>query len=122
MKKLFILLFAMTLFASPAIPLKRVFIQPDRTSFEGYLKGDSSFHWIESDGDIIIYNPQDKYYYKAIVDKNKGVVSSGIRYSKKQKMQGSSSRSASVSQETKEVLRFLHKQAKKQRQPKVVKE
>jgi len=61
-------------FAGPAISGTRTFIQPDGTKFEGVLKGDSSFHWIESNSDVVIYNPQDKFYYKATIDVNKGLI------------------------------------------------
>lgn len=61
-------------FAGPAISGTRTFTQPDGTKFEGVLKGDSSFHWIESNSEVVIYNPQDKFYYKAIIDINKGLI------------------------------------------------
>jgi hypothetical protein len=54
--------------AGPAISGVRTFTQPDGTKFEGVLKGDSSFHWIESEGSIVIVNPQDKFYHKAIIN------------------------------------------------------
>lgn len=53
--------------AGPAFPGTRTFTQPDGTTFEGNLKGDSSFHWIESDGNIVIVNPDDKFYYNAVI-------------------------------------------------------
>ena len=54
--------------AGPALSGERSFTQPDGTKFQGELKGDSSFHWIESKGEIVIYNPKDKYYYKASIN------------------------------------------------------
>ncbi len=54
--------------AGPAISGVRTFTQPDGTQFEGILKGDSSFHWIESEGSIVIVNPEDKFYHKAIIN------------------------------------------------------
>jgi hypothetical protein len=71
---LIFVLFQVMLFSSQAIQKKRVFTQPDGTKFEGILKGDSSFHWIESGGDIVIYNKEDKFYHKAIIDKDKGLI------------------------------------------------
>ena len=60
--------------AGPAITGIRTFTQPDGTKFEGILKGDSSFHWIESNGKVVIYNPEDKFYYEAIIDTTKGLM------------------------------------------------
>jgi hypothetical protein len=61
------------LLAGPAITGTRTFTQPDGTEFEGVLKGDSSFHWIESEGNAVVYDPKDKFYYKATIDKDKGL-------------------------------------------------
>jgi len=66
------LLFTYTLFGAPAIHRELTFTQPDGTTFKGYLKGDSALHWIESDGELIVYNPKDKAYYKAVIDEQKG--------------------------------------------------
>jgi len=71
---LFFAVFVTAAFSAPAINRTITFTQPDGTRFKGHLKGDSSFHWIESNGDIVVYNPQDKYYYKAIADKEKGLI------------------------------------------------
>jgi hypothetical protein len=47
----------------------KTFKQPDGTIFQGYLRGTAAFNWIESNGDLIQYNTDDKYYYKVdIVD------------------------------------------------------
>ena len=73
-KVITVFILSLSLFAGLPISTKRVFKQPDGTQFEGFLKGDSSFHWIESEGDIVTYNPKDKFYYKALVDKEKGLV------------------------------------------------
>ena len=54
-------------FASQPRPGIISFTQPDGTKFLGVLKGDAYFNWIESNGDVIIYNPKDKFYHKAIV-------------------------------------------------------
>jgi len=76
-KTLYLLLFFSffeTLYAAPARGGQQVFTQPDGTKFQGYLKGDAAFHWIESDAKIVLYNPKDKFYYNAIVDTNNSVV------------------------------------------------
>ncbi|MEA2074116.1 MAG: hypothetical protein U9O86_11100 [Campylobacterota bacterium] len=46
------------------------FTQPDGTQFEGYLKGDSTFHWIESNSKVVMYNKEDRFYYNAKVNNN----------------------------------------------------
>ena len=46
------------------------FKQPDGRSFSGILRGDASFHWIESGANIVLFNSQDKFYYKAKVTQN----------------------------------------------------
>lgn len=53
--------------AGPAFHGTRIFTQPDGTKFEGNLKGDSSFNWIESNGNVVIINPEDKFYYNAVI-------------------------------------------------------
>jgi hypothetical protein len=73
---LLILLLKTTLMAAMAFQATRVFTQPDGTKFQGVLKGDSALNWIESDGKVVVYNPQDKYYYEAIIDEEKGLVPS----------------------------------------------
>ena len=50
--------------AMPAVQGVRTFTQPDGTQFEGVLKGNAQFNWIESNGEIVKYNPTDKNYYK----------------------------------------------------------
>ena len=56
--------------ASPARGGVLTFSQPDGTTFKGLLKGDSSFHWIESNSHVVIYNPKDQFYYYAKITKN----------------------------------------------------
>jgi len=109
MKIFVVLLFLLTyVYAVPAIDRKILFVQPDGTSFEGYLKGDAAFHWIESGQDIIVYNPKDKYYYKAIVDKKRGLIPTT------EKAGTSSYRSALMQTDVqdKEALYDLYKQSK----------
>jgi len=113
-----IVLFFAYLNASPAITKKIVFMQPDGTSFEGYLKGDAAFHWIESDGEIIVYNPSDKYYYKAIVDRQKGIFPSSQRVpslgnNRALKMKARES----IDVKTRETLHYLYREAKKKNGP-----
>lgn len=74
--KIFLILFlvAVAAFSAPALQRVVTFTQPDGTKFQGVYKGDAAFHWIESNGNIVVYNPKDKYYYKAVVNKTKGLV------------------------------------------------
>jgi len=69
MKKIVLLLviFINIVYAAPAREGVKLFHQPDGTLFEGVLRGDSSLHWIESNGKIVINNPEDKFYYNARV-------------------------------------------------------
>jgi len=79
MKTLFTLLTALLitstlLFAGPAKRGLLTFSQPDGTTFKGYLKGTSAFHWIESNGEIIKYNENNKFYHVAIFDSNNSLI------------------------------------------------
>ena len=58
-----ILLFITPLMGSQAYTGLLTFEQADGSTFDGQLKGDSALNWIESAGNIIKYNPEDKYYY-----------------------------------------------------------
>jgi len=66
---LFLLLLS-SLNASPARGGMITFTQADGSKFQGYLRGDSAFHWIESDSHVVLYNAKDKYYYNAVVNEN----------------------------------------------------
>lgn len=70
-----IFLFFMTtlslLWSAPALSRVKTFTQPDGTEFEGILKGNSALHWIESDGEIIVADPKDGFYKRAIIRDNK---------------------------------------------------
>jgi len=67
--------------ASSAAPGVKVFKQADGSTFEGILKGNAFFNWIESNGNVVMYNAQDKSYYKAIYDEQKGFVLSSTKIS-----------------------------------------
>jgi hypothetical protein len=103
-------------FGAPAIQREVLFTQPDGTYFYGKLKGDASFHWIESNGDVVLYNPKDKYYYKAIVDPDRGLlVGSKKAKSFTGKYSGVQKAAAVQKQlpvEIKEHLQLLYKKAK----------
>ena len=58
-----------TLYSAPARGGLITFTQPDGTTFKGLLKGDASFHWIESNGEIVMLNPKDHYFYNAKISK-----------------------------------------------------
>ena len=57
-------------YAAPARGGVKVFTQPDGTTFSGVLKGDASFHWIESNSNVVLFNPNDNFYYNAKVTEN----------------------------------------------------
>ena len=102
-----------SLIASIAFQKPRVFTQPDGSTFQGVLKGDSALNWIESDGKVVVYNPQDKYYYEAIIDEEKGLVPSSKKIESTDETISSSSsfsdKRNSLSQEQQEKLKVLMK-------------
>ncbi len=71
------------LYAAPARGGVKTFTQPDGTTFQGLLRGDSSFHWIESNQEIVLFNKEDKFYYNAIIDET-----GSLKLSKKRVMNG----------------------------------
>ena len=114
------LLFTYTLFGAPAINRELTFTQPDGTTFKGYLKGDSALHWVESEEEVLIYNPKDKFYYKAIIDEQKGKLAPSSEKFYPSALQnvgvnGSSKRK--ISEKTKEALKNLYKKMKTQNLP-----
>jgi hypothetical protein len=122
MKNIFLLLItAYTLYAAPAIRRELEFTQPDGTTFKGYLKGDSAFHWIESGEDVILYNPKDKYYYKAIVDRKNGLELSNEKAGENVLNKSAyikSKASTTISPKKREDLQYLYKKAKNANNPK----
>jgi len=65
--------------AAPARAGLHTFTQPDGTKFQGYLKGDAAFHWIESDAQIVLLSPKDKFYYNALIDADNTLVVGGTK-------------------------------------------
>lgn len=114
---LLITLFYSAAFASPAIQREIIFRQPDGTSFKGRLHGDASFHWIESDGNIVIYNPQDRYYYKAVADKERGLIMTSQRVLGTQRLSGLNAVKKDLTQNEKEVLYILYRKSKTSNHP-----
>ncbi|WP_457743178.1 hypothetical protein [Sulfurimonas sp.] len=60
-------------FSASAINRTIILTQPDGSHFSGHLKGDSSFHWIESDGDVVVYNPTDRKSLYNLYKKSKTI-------------------------------------------------
>lgn len=114
---LLITFFYVAAFASPAIKKQITFTQPDGTTFKGQLHGDASFHWIESNGDVVIYNPEDKYYYKAVLDKDKGLVMTNSRAYTSQMLSGLNAVKKDLTQDDKEMLHILYKKSKTSNHP-----
>ena len=120
------MIFLSALNAAPARGGLITFTQPDGTQFEGVLRGDSSFHWIESDSKVVMYNKEDKFYYNATLNANKKLQMTKEKPVTKRK-NGSSQVSAisTVSKEkthtvddaTKQALRTLQKESRKGHQP-----
>ena len=57
------LLFYTTLSAAPAAPHLKTFEQPDGSKFNGFLKGDEYFSWIQTgDKEVVIKNQTNGFY------------------------------------------------------------
>ena len=57
------LLFYTTLYAAPAAPHLMTFEQPDGSKFNGFLKGDEYFSWIQTgDKEVVIKNQTNGFY------------------------------------------------------------
>ena len=119
-------LFIATLNATPARGGLITFTQPDGTEFEGYLKGDSSFHWIESNSHVVLYNADDKFYYNAELSKTSGLKLTKERpESKKQQVLKHSSglvsetskKVHSLDKEMKDILYELQQKSRKGHHP-----
>jgi len=106
-----------TAFGSPAINKKSRFTQRDGTTCEGRLRGDASCDCVESNGDVVIYNPEDKYYYKAVVDKDKGLVMTKNKAFTAQILSGLNAVKKDLTQDDKETLYILYKKSKTSNHP-----
>lgn len=73
---LLIIFFAALLFGGPALQENRAFKHNDATSFQGKLKGDEWFNWVEtSNGHAVKYNPESRNYeYLEIREENNETV------------------------------------------------
>jgi len=118
-----VMLTSSVLMAVPASPDVATFKQADGTSFEGILKGNAFFNWIESDGNVVLYNAKDKTYYKAVFDEEKGLVmgTQKVQASKQKSssFQGAPSSSAThgVSKSVKAQLKVVQEKKMKELQP-----
>lgn len=70
---LLLILSTLFLYAAPALHRVQTFSQPDGTTFEGVLRGDAAMHWIESNGEIVVQDPKDGYFKKAVIQNNRFV-------------------------------------------------
>jgi|GEM_PF-6404756 len=125
LKLMFITIFSVgTLNATQARDGLLTFTQPDGTQFEGYLKGDSAFHWIESDSKVVLYNPDDRFYYNAQLgatdrlelSKEKPSVKNSLKYTSFSRV--SAKKSNLIDEKTKEALKNLEKISKEGHRPK----
>ena len=103
-------LFTLTLNAAPARGGLITFTQPDGTTFEGFLKGDSTFNWIESGSNVVMYSKEDNFYYNAEVDKNGKLVMTKKRPSKSKTYK--STRASSLTKQEKQKLHQLDNRTK----------
>lgn len=99
--------------AAPARGGVHTFTQPDGSTFQGYLKGDAAFHWIESHGKVVLFNPQDKFYYNAQINAQKRFELSKEKPSGMQRFSKQApSLHAVDSQEIKAILKKLQKESR----------
>lgn len=93
------------LYAAPALPFERTFIQNDGDSFKAHAVGDEYLHYIETkSGAILLYNPKTKNYEYATVKGNR-LAPSGLPY-KKRVMQSSIARTNTPTISKKELQRL----------------
>ena len=65
------LLFYTTLSAAPAAPHLMTFEQPDGSKFNGFLKGDEYFSWIQTgDKEVVIKNQTNGFYEFGMLGKD----------------------------------------------------
>lgn len=103
-------LFTLTLNAAPARGGLITFTQPDGTTFEGFLKGDSTFNWIESGSNVVMYSKEDNFYYNAEVSKSGKLVMTKEKPSKTKAYK--SVRASSLTKQEKQKLHQLNKRTK----------
>lgn len=106
--------------AAPARGGVMTFRQANGETFQGLLRGNAAFHWIESNGEIVLYNPDDGNYYKAEVVNNRlemsGEKAVSIKHAQSRTL-GSGEAHHSVSSVTKKSLERLYREAQKGHRP-----
>ena len=110
------------LWSAPARGGVMSFTQADGSTFQGILKGDASFHWIESNGEIVLFNRVDSNYYKAKVVDGSLVITeekANLQRSKRAVAftEEANEKRHTVSQEKREALNMMHKNAQKGHHP-----
>ena len=108
--------------AAPARGGLHTYRQADGSTFQATLNGDASFHWMESNGEVILYNPQDKNYYNAELNSDgKFVIGNnkvGLRVAQKSTAYTSQNNaSKTLNSEKRVALRKLQKESKKGHHP-----
>jgi hypothetical protein len=93
MKNILILTLLTTyLYSSAAIGGDSDFVQEDGSTFQGKLKGDEWFNWIEDkDENILIYNKKTKNYEYAMLKSSNGkldLTTSGVKVGSKLRPSG----------------------------------
>lgn len=118
--------FLSSLNAGPARSGEHTFTQADGTQFVGVLKGDSSFHWIQSNENVVLYNSEDKFYYNATLNANNQFQLTKEKPPTKREIDSSQvsalttaseKKSHTVNDATKNALRALQKESKKGHHP-----
>jgi len=100
--------------AAPARSGVITFTQPNGEQFQGRLRGDSAFHWIESDAKVVMYNADDKYYYEIqLSQEGKILLKNRVQAKKETQTAYSSVRvKQSISKEMREKLQELQRKSR----------
>ena len=78
-----LLLSSLSVWAVPAAPGVRTFTQPDGSTFEGHLRGDEFFNWVETrESRVAVKNRTSGFFEFAVIREENGrnrLAPSGIR-------------------------------------------
>lgn len=115
-KIIILLIIPLVTFGVSAYPGQIKFVQSDRQSFYGHLKGDEWFNWIEDEkGEVIIYNQVSKRYEYAKYKEENGtldLIPSGVKVKAFQAGDSTSKQNVRQLDKTRLPLIWKHKREK----------
>lgn len=111
-----------TLDAAPARGGLHTFTQADGSTFQATLHGDAAFHWIQSNGSIVLFNKEDNNYYNAKLNSSGKFVMTQERVASRNKNSELSHRASSVKKHSldklqQEALKKLQSESRKGSHP-----